>query len=186
MIDDHVVHSGFGRSVEQNVVAGVVLHVAAHPHAQVANDDIVGAVDEPHAPVAVRLPRPFDLHPARRCLPGHGKIGRAHLDRTFQRDRAAHPEHADPRPGCFQATAQTSRPRIVEIGHLDNSSATAADRIGAKPFRRREGFHGLSHRHGRDKEWQTKSWDKASSREDETGHSVRGCDTRSGPPTVPG
>ena len=64
VIDDHIVHSGFGRSVEQDIVAGVVLHVAAHANAQVPKDNIVGAVDAPDAPVAVRLPGPFDLHAA--------------------------------------------------------------------------------------------------------------------------
>ena len=69
MIEDDVVHARFGRSVAEQVVAGVVLHVAAHPHAQVANDDVVGAVDEPHAPVALRLPVPLICTPPGEVCP---------------------------------------------------------------------------------------------------------------------
>src|SRR5437899_2227934 len=56
VIDDHVVYARLGGSVTEDVVARVVLHVAAHADAQVPQDDVVGAVDEPDAPVPLRLP----------------------------------------------------------------------------------------------------------------------------------
>ncbi len=65
MIDDHVVNSGYARSIKQNVVPGVVLHIAARANAQVAKDDIVGPVDAPNPPVAVGVLSSFDLHAAR-------------------------------------------------------------------------------------------------------------------------
>jgi hypothetical protein len=83
MIDNDVVNSGLGRSIKQDVIAGVVLHIAAHANPQVAKNNVVGAVDAPNAPVAIGLPGTFDLHAARRSLPGHGEIGRAHPNRAF-------------------------------------------------------------------------------------------------------
>ncbi len=65
VVHDHVADAAFRGSVEQNVVAGIVLHVAAHAHAQVAQNDVMGAVDAPNTPVAVRWPGSLDLRAAR-------------------------------------------------------------------------------------------------------------------------
>src|SRR6266545_3080890 len=110
MIDHDIVHAGFRSSVKENVVAGVVLHIAAHAHAQVTKNNVVRAVDAPDSPVAVRQPGPFDLHAVRGGLPSHGEIRCAHLDCTFQRDCTADPEYADARAGSLHASAQTTRP----------------------------------------------------------------------------
>ena len=143
VVEDDVMHSRLGRPIAQEVIAGIVLQVAPHTNAQVADDDVVRAVDEPYAPIALGLPVPPDLHAARRGLSGDGEIGRAHPDRGLQRDRAADAKHDDARAGRFHGIPQASLTRILEIRHLDDSSAAAAHRFGPESLRRRERLDGV-------------------------------------------
>ena len=143
VIEDDVMHSRLGRPIAQEVIARIVLQIAPHADAQVADDDVVRAVDEPYAPIALGLAVPSDLHAARRGLSGDGEIGRAHSDRGLQRDGAADAEHDNARAGRFHGTPQASLTRILEIRHLDDSSAPAAHRIGPESLRRRERLDGV-------------------------------------------
>ena len=58
-------HSRLGRPIAQEVIAGIMLQLAPHTNAQVTDYNVVRAVDEPNAPIALGLPVRPNLHAAR-------------------------------------------------------------------------------------------------------------------------